>query len=124
MSDRHEVDVNKLLKLSDKLVSNCFKSEDIYSLLVLALASVTKYSREIHHINTSNRIDLTIAFAPDLIQYLVRKKIITEGVGSMLHKQYDRRKDEFPLILQSYIISAPALYSKTDTKKKKSSCMF
>lgn len=124
MSDQHKLDANKLLKLSNKLRGQYLQSVDIYSLLVLSLVTVTTYSRKIHHLSTNNRIDLTIAFLPDLIQFLLARGFVNKESGINLNKQCDRRKEEFPSILEAYMIAAPGLCNKTETKKKKSLCVF
>src|SRR3972149_1373195 len=106
MSDSREVSVDDLVKISHKLVESFFPTNDIYSLLVLSLVTVTTYSHKKRHINTQIRIDLAIEFIPDLIQMLVDDHIITTIISENLTKEYVNKRGELPSILQAYIYAA------------------
>ena len=117
MNDHGQVSIPELLSISKNLVESYFPSPDIYSLLVLALVTVTNYSRSKRHITTQIRVDLTIAFLPDLILYLRDNSIITDEIAKELSKEYKRKQEELPVILQSYIYVSAGLRTKTETKE-------
>jgi hypothetical protein len=121
MGDHSQVSIPDLLSISDKLRDKFFHSNDIYALLVLSLVTVTIYSREKRHITTQTRIDLAIAFCPDLIKHLKETNVISEDVATDLLKEYKRLQDELPLILQGYIYSAGGLRTKIDLKTQEPS---
>lgn len=115
MNDR-DVSIPELLFISKQLIESFFPSNDIYSLLVLALVTVTKYSREKRHLNSALRIELAITFIPDLIQYLKDEMVITEHIADKLIRKIHRRQKDLPLILQAYIYVAGGLRTKMESK--------
>ena len=116
MSDKRKISLDDLTNISEKLVDTFFPSTDIYSLLLLALVTVSKYSRGKKHISMHTRVELAIAYAPDLIEYLVEQKHVTEWAGSVLHGELEKMREELPLIFQSYIYAAKGLRIKTEEK--------
>lgn len=116
MADRSQVSIPDLLSISKQSLESFFPSSDIYSLLVLALITVTRYSREKHHLASHTRIDLTIEFLPDLITYLQDTKVITQDVANGLSAEIKSRQDELPLILQAYIYASGGLRTKMEPK--------
>lgn len=124
MSDPHQVSIDSLVEISNELSESFFFSNDIYSLLVLALVTVTTYSRKKYKLTSQIRMDLTVAFIPDLILALVKNKTITEDLAKSLVRQCELRRHEIPLILQAYLYAAKGLPTKVDAKehKKKKSC--
>ena len=118
MSDRHEIPIRELIKITKKLITtNNFNNHDFYSLLVLAIMTVNEYSRIKHHINTATRVDLTITFIPDLIQYIHDKKIISEETTAALKQNYNDKQKELSLMIKSYhTMGMTATRSRLDTK--------
>jgi len=124
MSDPHEVSIDSLIKISEGLIGSFFFSPDIYALLVLALVTVTTYSRKKHRLTAQTRIELSIAFLPDLIQSLIKKNIIAQNVGKELTRQCDTRRNELPLILRAYMYVVRGLPIKAETPEiKKKECI-
>lgn len=127
MSARSQISIPELLAISDKIGGRVFASNDIYALLVLALVTVTKYSREKHRLSTQTRIELSIDFLPDLIQHLVGRKIMTKSVGRQLKQECKDREAELPSILEAYIYVSVGLRRKIDQQstviKNKSRCV-
>ena len=116
MSDGRVISLTDLTSISKKLVDVFFPSADIYSLLLLAFITVSTYCRGKKHISVHTRIELAIAYAPDLIEYLVTKEIITTQVSTELNTNLEERREELPLILQSYVYAAKGLRVKTEVK--------
>ena len=112
MNEPSQVSIPELLTISQQLVGTYFTSTDIYSLLVLSLLTVTKYSRERKHLTSANRADLAIAYAPDLICNLKIKQYITEEEANNLLKELKDREDELPIIIKSYIYIGNGLQFK------------
>ena len=126
MGDPHKVSVDSLVEISEELIESFFFSTDIYALLTLALITVTTYSHKKHRLAAQTRIDLTIAFIPDLIQSLIKNKTITELAGKELAQQCEARRNELPLILQAYMDVAcglPVKVRKKETKAEEKKCM-
>ena len=123
MSDNHQVNIDDLLKLSEGLVSNFFPAHDIYSLLVLSLVTVTRYSSKKHHLTPETRIDLSVAFLGDLIQHLVTKEIISMHMGQELLRDSIHKKEELPKILRSYIYVSAGLRTKIKDNDESSGCL-
>lgn len=126
MSDPHQVSIDDLVEISKELVQSFFVSTDLYALLVLALVTVTTYSRKKHRLTNQTRVELTIMFLPDLIKSLVKDKTITPQISKDLTRQCDMRRNELPAILWSYIYAARGLPTKSNNvdvhQKKKDSC--
>lgn len=121
MSDRNKVSISDLLEISKNLVESFFPTADIYSLLVLSLVTVTTYSRKNRHIGATTRIDLAIAFLPDLIPFLAMNGIISSNGAKELSKQCEEKTDDLPLILQAYMYAAGGLRVKMEVKDKSTS---
>ena len=122
MSSRNQVSITDLNKISKKLVKSFFPSNDIYSLLVLSLVTVTKYSHKKYHLSAQTRIDLASEFVPDLIQLLISDEVITEDIGEELNNQYQNKREEIPMILQAYIFASGGLNVKIEPKSEKNKC--
>lgn len=126
MSDPHQVSIDNLVEISKELVPSFFVSTDLYALLVLALVTVTTYSRKKHRLTNQTRVELAIMFLPELIKSLTKDKTITPQVSKDLSRQSDLRRNEIPAILWSYIYAARGLPSKNSSvdlqQKKKDSC--
>jgi hypothetical protein len=125
MSDRREIPIPELIKISKKLIKTKFIEHDFYSLLVLAMATITEYSRVKRHINTGTRIDLAIAFVPDLIAYLHVAKIISDEETEILRQTYKDRLKELPLVMQSYVKASSMMSPKVDSRSRRNkwSCL-
>ena len=125
MSSSQEVSIISLIEISKQFIESFFVSNDIYSLLLLSLITVTTYSRKNHKLQAQTRVDLSIAFLPDLVQSLINDKIITSDIGRILIRQYESRRNELPLILQAYIYAARGLSVKIDKPEvKEKKCLF
>jgi len=116
----YQVSIPDLIKISKKLISSFFPGTDMYSLLLLALVTVSSYSRKKHHLNNQTCIDLTIEFIPDLLNYLLSEDIIDKNTEAQLKKALNSRKNEIPIILTSYIYAAGGLHIKMEIKADES----
>lgn len=116
MSQHGEISIPELLSISKELVNTFFPSNDLYSLLVLSLVTITKYAKRHRHMSSQTRIDLAIMFLPDLVLYLKEINVINDEIVNELNKQIKARQDELALILQSYIYVSGGLRTKIDTK--------
>lgn len=105
-----------MTSISKKLVHSFFPSNDIYSLLLLALVTVTKYFHGKKNISMDTHIEIVIAYAPHLIEYLVKEEIITPEVCTVFNKNLEEGQEELPLILQSYVYAAKGVRIKTELK--------
>lgn len=103
MDCSYEVLEDSLIQISDELFKTHFISNDIYSLLMLALMTIITYSIKRNKLSPQNRIDLIIAFLPDLIDNLTRNKMIDGETAKSLMRQCELRRYEIPLILRAYI---------------------
>lgn len=99
----HQVDISVLLSISANLTCDFYPSNDIHSLLLLSLMTITEYSHTIHYLTKENRIELAINFLDDLIENLIHNKIIDSSIGILLIHQRSDNKDVLYKILQSYI---------------------
>lgn len=122
MSDHHEVPVDTLLRISQRIKNSFFSLDNLYFLLLLSLCTVTIYARKNMYLTTSTRIELTIAFTPDLINFLVKSNNITAASAELLYQQYEKKFDELPMILQAYIYSSQVLYSGVCSKEDHNKC--
>lgn len=124
MEEHSQISIEELIKIADKLTATYFQSRDLYSLLVLALLTVTQYSREKRHLNTAIRLELTVTFLPDLLSHLLTSKIVSKEEYEALTAEITKHFSQIPIILQSYIYVANGLRGKEKEKKKnKSSCV-
>lgn len=114
--NKYQISLNDLTSISKKLVNSFFPSNDIYSLLLLALVTVTKYFRGKKNISMETHIEIVIAYAPHLIEYLVKEDIITPEVCTVFNKNLEEGREELPLILQSYVYAAKGVRIKTELK--------
>ena len=114
--NKYQISLADLTSISKKLVHTFFPSTDIYSLLLLALVTVTNYSHGKKHISMHTHIEIAIAYAPHLIEYLVKEEIITPEVCTVFNKNLEEGREELPLILQSYIYAAKGVRIKTEVK--------
>jgi hypothetical protein len=124
MADRNEISIPELCAISRKLVDTFFVTHDMYSLLVLALVTVTDYSRRSHHFKSERRVELAIVFVPDLIDFLESEKIIPERTAARLKKKTQAHSVELPQIMQAYVYAAGGLRTKIDVHQddKKNCC--
>lgn len=121
MNDQREIPIADLLKISKKLIDANFGSHDFYSLLVLAMATVNEYSRSQRRINSKTRIYLSIAFIPDLIQYLSDTHVISKADMEDLKESYREKLPELSTIMRAYCQAAVTLHPKTPPVVKKTS---
>lgn len=118
-TDNHgEVSITELYKLSAGLLEIYFKNQEFYALLVLAMVTVTEYSRTVRHLDTPRRIELTITYIPDLVNRLVEAQVLTEKQGRKLMKKVSHRENEIPLILEAYVYVAGGLRTKIDQHRE------
>lgn len=113
MSDS-QINIPDLKNLSLQLADKFFKSNDIYSLLVLSLVTVTTYSRKKIHIIPRTRIEIAIAFLPDLIEHLAANNKLSDSDANKLKKKIEKRNTELTSILESYIYVSGGLHTKID----------
>lgn len=94
-----------------KELSNYFfgTSHDIYSLLLLSMATVITYSERTHEPSTVSLIELATQITPDLIIFLEKEEIITQQESSHLTEEMKREESYIPLILRSYVCAAKGL---------------
>ena len=123
MSDQREISITELTKISDELMDSFFPTQDLYSLLVLSLITIANYSRKNKHLSSATRIDLSITYLPDLIQFLEKHNTISPNVSKLLTKQIQDKRDDLPLILQSYIYAAGGLRIKMEAKRTHKHCI-
>lgn len=119
MSDQHQVTIASLIEISAELIDSFFLSHDLYSLLVLALVTTTFYSRKKRHLPVATRVELAIAFLPDLVEFLHTNNTVTSRVAKELLHQCKSRQEELPTILSAYLYVAQGLCVKEASKKKK-----
>lgn len=121
------VDINELKKISRTLIDKYFNEPNIYSLLTLSLITVTTFSNKKAHLDVNVRISIAIDIIPDLLTQLAVDKVITEDIRIKLEKDCQRRKKEFPAILENYLYAASGLHVKNkknnDKSNKNSSCI-
>ena len=108
----HEIKIDKLLSISEKLVKTYFIANDIYSLLTLSMMTVTTYSRKNKkmHIKTQARIEIAINILPHLIDHLYKKNIINQSDKNYLFQTYNERYDELPSILENYLLEPGTIF--------------
>ena len=96
-------DLNTIAKVH---IKDYLHGLNIYSILTLALIVTTKYSRKPDTINlpSHTRIDLTLSYVPDLIEYLIDQDYITYEIGNQLLQEYQSTpNEELYSILKSYL---------------------
>lgn len=103
MNTDKQISIEDLIKISKELSGSFLRSNDIYSLSLLSLMTVTTYSRKKNHINSYNRVELAKTFIPDLITALIESKIITSETEQFLRKEYEEKHDDLSSIMRSYI---------------------
>lgn len=117
MAAGHQINIKDLIKISKELRPSFFISSDLYSLLVLAMVTVTEYSRRKHRLNTQTRIELATDFLPDLIDALTIDKIIPKEIADYLTQECISRKSEIPIILRSFVYVSGGLRTTMPSKK-------
>ena len=116
MADHSEVTIEQLYNISKTLLNRFFINQDMYGLLVLALVTVTEYSRQTHHFNTNRRIELTLAYLPDLLNRLQQDEIITDSQSRKLQSKLNHREPELVHILHAYVYASAGLRTKIEDK--------
>jgi hypothetical protein len=116
MADHSEVTVEQLYSISKTLLDRYFVNQDMYALLVLAFVTITEYSRKAHHFNTNRRVELTLAYIPDLLTRLQQDQTITDSQSSRLRNKLARRDRELVQILHAYIYASAGLRTKIEDK--------
>lgn len=122
MTEHREIQIDKLLNISKKLVRNYFPNNDLYSLLVLSLITVTNYSRKYTKMSANTRIELAIALVPDLLQSLVQTNVITAETADKLLKEYNDRSADLGNICNSFMYASGGLRVKIKDETSKKSC--
>ncbi len=125
MADSRQISIKDLTAISGELVATFFPTQDIYSLLVLSITTISRFSQKRRHLNTQTKIELAITYLPDLIDFLVTEGHISEQMGTNLNSECAKRRSELPLILQSYIYASGGLRFKMNSpsSKTKTSCV-
>jgi len=121
MSVGREISIKDMTKITKKLLNNS-SYEDFYSILVLSLMTVSKFSKQKIHLKVQNKIDLTIEYLPDLIEFLLLKKHITQNQAERLNLEIEKKKLELPIILKSYIFMLSDQNLSTKNLKDKKFC--
>ena len=115
--EHSEIVIADLYAVSLQLLEPYFINHDLYSLLVLALVTITEYSRDKKHkhLSTDKRIELAITYTPDLVKYLVGLNKLTSKTGSKLLRLIERRAEDIPQIFQAYVYASAGLRTKLES---------
>lgn len=123
MGDARRVDIDDLKDISKKLVPYYFKSEDFYSLTVLALMTLTTYSRKKHRLSRDIKIEIAISYIPDLIVALRQWDYIEPETAINLNNDFIRKRTELPNLLRAYAhVSTGSIKSNKKDFKQTNRC--
>lgn len=126
MTDSRRVEIDDLKIISKKLVPCYFTSEDFYSLTVLALMTLTTYSRKKHRLSRDTKIQIAASYIPELIVALQQWDYIEPEQAHNLNNEFVRKRTELPDLLRAYAhVSTGTIKSKKKENKissGKSSC--
>ncbi len=126
MTESYELSISTLIEISNEFIKTYFFAPNIHALLLLSLITVTTYSRKKHRLRPQVRVNLSIAFLPDLIKHLVSTKVISEKAGNSLSEKCKLRKNELYIILEAYLYAAKSLAtdrSSTFIRTEKKRCI-
>lgn len=117
------VSIRKLNKISKKLARDFFYNTEIYALLVLGLVTVNTYSKKYNTLTPEGRIEVTLTYLPDLANYLLSKKLITEDEYRALIKQIKSRQADLLSILKSYLYVSIGIHTRlVKAKRQRRGC--
>lgn len=120
MSNGCRVSIVDLKYVSVDLIETYFPSDNIYFVLLLSLITVSRYrGKSKKKLSMENRIDLALAYAPDLVTYLAEREVINNDTADQLLQTLKDKEDELISILTAYVYAAGGLRVKMDNKERR-----
>lgn len=116
-----EINSEDLFKLSIKLLDNYIIEPQLHHILFMCYLTVKEYSRNNQHLDQNAKIELSLKYAPDLIDGLCKSNVIKHTEGEVIKNQILTQEKEVKSILDVYAMIFS--YKSEDTITNSKCCL-
>lgn len=114
-----EINSEDLFKISIKILKTYYFDPNLYFFMLLCYLTVKDFSRNNNHLDKNAKIELSLKFAPDLLDGLFQLKFIDDLAYETIKSQLANNKELTQLLnVYATIFS----YNNDDTVIKKTKC--
>lgn len=117
-----QINSTDLFKISIKILDDYIVEQNIYFVLFLCYITVKEFSRNNQHLNSNAKIELSLQYAPDLLDGLSKSNIIDSLKSQNIKLEITSNETQVRDILNIY--SLLISYKSEDKVIKTTKCFF